>query len=60
MFLQILVYGLVVIPEKSIENSFLRKIQSICKTFVIVNIAMAKAWLTFFQGKDFVTWKSSR
>ena len=60
LILQIIIYGLILFPEKSISNFRLRKLRALCRIFLIMNIAAAKGWLTFFMGKNFVTWKSSR
>ncbi len=35
-------------------------LRSACRTFVIVNAAILKGWITYIRGEDFTTWKSSR
>lgn len=38
----------------------LSRLINACKTYVVVNLAIAKGWLTYFQGQDFTTWKTIR
>jgi cellulose synthase/poly-beta-1,6-N-acetylglucosamine synthase-like glycosyltransferase len=38
----------------------LSRLINACKTYVGVNLAIAKGWLTYIQGKDFTTWKTIR
>ena len=59
LIFQVIFYGLAML-EKERESGPLIKLISVCRTFVIVNIAILKGWITYCKGEDFTTWKTDR
>lgn len=57
--LQILFYMLASLNGEGGLKMHTRLINA-CKTFVTVNFAIAKGWVTYFQGEDFTAWKTTR
>ena len=59
LILQAIFYGSAMLKMEE-ESGPLLKLISACRTFVIVNAAILKGWITYWRGEDFTTWKSSR
>ncbi len=57
--LQTTFYSLAAIQSEK-SNSPLASLYSICRTFVVVNAAILKGWITYYKGNDFTTWKTNR
>jgi len=43
-----------------LRDSNIEKAASLCRTFVVVNLAILKGWITFLKGERFNVWKSAR
>ena len=56
---QAIFYGSAMLKIKE-ESGLLFKLIFACRTFVIINAALLKGWVTYCRGEDFTTWKSSR
>ena len=60
LFLQIGFYAFSLFPASFFNATPFSKLHSFCQTFLFMNFALATGWFTFFSGKNFVTWQSSR
>jgi cellulose synthase/poly-beta-1,6-N-acetylglucosamine synthase-like glycosyltransferase len=57
--LQVIFYSLAIFKVER-DRGLLANMILTCQTFVVVNAAILKGWITYFKGDDFTTWKSSR
>lgn len=58
--MQCIFYIFIALPATIVNGKYLQKLHEAGKTFFGVNAAIAKGWLTFFKGENYITWKSSR
>ncbi len=59
LILQALFYASA-LPAPADNPQKLFKIAGTLRTFIIVNLAIARAWFTYLKGENFTTWKTTR
>lgn len=60
LVLQGLLYALAAAGESRFSAVPVKKLASTCRAFIVVNLSIAKGWITYFKGEDFTVWKSIR
>lgn len=53
-------YMLATIDPKLLKPNGLLRISEICRTFVMVNWAIVRGWIKYFQSETYTTWKPTR
>jgi cellulose synthase/poly-beta-1,6-N-acetylglucosamine synthase-like glycosyltransferase len=57
---QLMFYFLAFLGIKRMFSGSLSKLISFCHTFVTTNLAILYGWISYFKGKTYTTWVSSR
>lgn len=58
--LQGVLYGLAVVGGRASGPGLLVRVAGICNTFVVVNLAIARGWVSYLRGREFRTWDKAR
>lgn len=60
MCVQGFLYTVSILNLSKISIPLIKKISFICRTFVVVNLAIIKGWISYFRGENITVWRSTR